>query len=206
MPSDAQTAPIAPGPDGTPIPSGLRLIRMANDPKLTNLSPEALRLANEGKAIPSFFDLSSEDKKQPVPSLSVWVEALTPVSQAWILVGANPNRNWVVYLQADKVRAIFAASADKLPPTPSLDVHWERATVPNGSGERVPDMRPGWEGHAGIINLDKGNKTQRNSLRWQLAESAVIQVLSYEQVAEFARTATEPSSTIPMPPPSTDST
>jgi len=30
-----------------------------------------------GEALPSFFQLSSEDEKQPVPRLSVWVEGLT---------------------------------------------------------------------------------------------------------------------------------
>ena len=81
-------------------------------------------------------------------------------------------------LEADKVRRVFAAVVDQLSPTPALDIHWERATALTDAGDRVPEFRPGWEGHAGIANLDKGNKTQRDSLRWQLAESAAIEILT----------------------------
>lgn len=178
--------PLVPGPDGSPIPGGVRLIRMANEPNIAHLSPEAVQRVSEGKAIPAFFDLSSADKQQPVPRLSVWVEGLTSVAQAWVLVGASPARRWVVLLQADAVRSISAPSVDRLPPTPALDVHWERATTVTETGDRVLETRPGWEGHAGIAHLNKGNKTQRNSLRLQLAECAEVQILTREQLAEFA--------------------
>ena len=178
--------PLVPGPDGSPVPDGVRLIRMANEPKVAHLSPEAVRRAGDGKAIPSFFTLSSEDNKQPVPRLSVWVEGLTSVAQAWVLVGASASRRWVVRLEADKVRRIFAPAVDQFPPTPVLDIQWERATILTDAGDRVPDDRPGWEGHAGIAHLDKGNKTQRDSLRWQLAECADVQILTAEQLAAFA--------------------
>lgn len=178
--------PLAPGPDGSPVPEGVRLIRMANEPKVAHLNPEAVRRVNGGKAIPPFFDLSSEDKRQPLPRLSVWVEGLTSVAQAWVLVGASPTRRWVVRLEAEKVRRIFAPAVDSFPATPALDIHWERATKVSDPGDRVPETRPGWEGHAGIANLDKGNKTQRDSLRWQLAECADVQILTPGQLTSFA--------------------
>jgi hypothetical protein len=202
----AETPQLVPGPDGSSVPSGIRLIWMANEPNLANLSPEFLRLVQEGKALPPFFDLSSEDKKQPIPRLSVWIKVLTTIPQAWELVGANPKRCWVVFLETDKVRAISAPAVEKFPPTPCLDVHWERATVHNEKGERLPKNRAGWEGHSGIANLDKGNKTQRDSLRWQLAESATIRVLSSEEITAFrqpevaepkARDATNSSEKLP---------
>jgi hypothetical protein len=178
--------PLAPGPDGTPVPSGVRLIRMANEPKLANLSPEAVRRAGQGKAIPSFFDLSSEDKKQPVPRLSVWVEGLTTVEQAWVLVGAAPTRRWVVLLRVEQVRATSAPAADSFPPTPPPDVHWEPATTLSEDGQRVPETRPGWDGHAGIAGLGNGNMTQRAALRWQLADGAEVRILSLEELITFA--------------------
>ena len=104
-----------------------------------------------------------------------------------MLVGAAPARRWVVKLDADRVRAIFAPGVDNFPPTPLLDVHWERATTATETGERVPETRPGWEGHAGVTNLDKGNKTQRDSLRWQLADGAEVQVLTLDEVAALAK-------------------
>jgi hypothetical protein len=177
--------PLVPGPDGSPIPVGIRLIRMANEPKVAHLNSEAVRRVNDGKALPSFFGLSSEDKKQLVPRLSVWIEQLTSVEQVWVLVGANPSRRWVVRLDSENIRRIFATQVDRHPPTPVLDIHWERATTVNEIGDRVEETRPGWEGHAGITNLDKGNKTQRDSLRLQLAEIADVQILTPDQLASL---------------------
>ena len=74
--------PIAPGLDGSAVPDGVGLIRMANEPKVANLSPEMVRRVEGGQALPTFFELSSEDNKQPVPRLSVWIEGLTSVAQA----------------------------------------------------------------------------------------------------------------------------
>ncbi|MBP3958625.1 hypothetical protein J8F10_25540 [Gemmata sp. G18] len=185
MPSDAQPEPIIPGLDGTPVPGGIRAIRMGNEPKLDNLSPEALRRVQEGKAIPSFFKLSSEDEKQIVPRLSVWLEPLTSVAQAWILVGANLKRRWVLFLKIDQIRTVIAPAVEKFPQTPPLEVEWERATRLTEAGDRVPETRTGWEGHAGITNLNKGNKTQREAIRWQLADLAVVQILSEEDLTSF---------------------
>jgi hypothetical protein len=182
---------LVPGPDGSPVPEGIKLIRMANEPKVANLSPEAVRRVQDGKAIPAFFELSSEDKKQLVPRLSVWVEGLTTVDQAWVLVGSNPSRSWVVRLEVNQVRSVFADTVNGAERTPNLEVEWEQATQLTDSGERVPETRPGCEGHAGIANLDKGNKTQRNLLRMQLADFANVQILPKERLAAL----TEPDET-----------
>lgn len=180
------SSPFSPGPDGSPVPGGVVVLRMANQPAVDQLSPESLRRVQDGKALPTFFELSSEDLKQPVPRLSVWVEGLTTVGQAWVLVGSNPKRRWVLFLAADEVRTITAKPDQKLSATPPLDVQWERATILTADGARGEDHRPGWEGHAGIAPLNVGNKTQRLSLRWQLADLARVQVLSADALREFA--------------------
>lgn len=185
MSPDAQPEPLAPGPDGAPVPGGLRVLRMANEPKVANLSPEFLRRVQGGKALPSFFELSSEDKLQAVPRLSVWLEQLTTVAQAWVLVGANERRRWVLFLEVDGVRTVRAPALDQFPETPPLDVVWERATAALETGERVPETRPGWEGHSGIPNLDCGNKTQKALLRSQLADRAAVRILTDEELASF---------------------
>lgn len=185
-------SPLVPGAEGSPIPAGLRVIRMANEPKVAHLNAEAVLRMNGGKALPSFFELSSEDKQQPIPRLSVWVEVSTSVPEAWNLVGADPVRRWVVWLITDRIRSIAAPKLDASPPTPSLDVQWERATTLTDTGERVPDNRPGWEGHAGIAHLEKGNKTQRAALRMQLADCAEVQILTNEQLVAFSQTTSQP--------------
>ena len=176
---------LTPGSDGTLVPEGLRCIRMANEPKLAHLNGEALRWAQAGKAIPSFFELSTDDKKHEPPRLSVWIESLTTIAEAWTLVGANPKRNWVVFLHVDDVRKVCAPTIDTFPVTPHLEVEWESAMTLSESGERVPEMRDGWQGHAGIRNLDQGNKTQREALRWQLADIAIVQILGENELSDY---------------------
>ena len=177
--------PLISGPNGSPVPAGVRLIRLANEPRLENLSPEAIRQTTEGKALPSFFAFSSEEKKQPIPRLSVWVDGLTTVVQAVVLLGATPERRVVLFLNADDVRTVFAPGIDKFPSTPPLDIHWERATNLSETGDRVNETRPGWEGHAGITSLDCGNKSQRASLRISLSAIAQLRVLTPEEIATF---------------------
>ena len=176
---------LTPGPDGSPVPVGVRLIRLANEPRLENLSPEAIRQTHDGKALPTFFELSSEDKRQAVPRLSVWVDGLTTVAQAVVLLGATPERRVVLFLNSDEVRTVFGPGIDRLPSTPLLDIHWERATNLSETGDRVNETRLGWEGHAGITNLDCGNKSQRTSLRMSLAAIAQLRILTPEEIAMF---------------------
>lgn len=151
--------PLTPGPDGSPVPAGVRLIRLANKPRWENLSPEAVRQVRDGKALPTFFALSSEEKKQPIPRLSVWVDGLTTIAQAVVLLGAIPDRRFVLFLNVDQVRTVFVLSIDALPPTPPLDIHWERATKlseTEGTSKR-DEARMGrscWDHESGLREQD----------------------------------------------------
>lgn len=165
---------IIPGVDGSSLPHAINVIRLANEPKMGNLSPEAVRRVEASLALPAFFELSSEDRKEAVPRLSVWVEGLTTLQQAWVLVGANPTRRWVLFLSVDTIRTI--------PAVPPLDVQWEHAMCIADNGPRTPESRPGWEGHAGIANLDSGDKNQRALLRSALSEIAKVQILSLDDL------------------------
>ena len=179
-------ASFAQGSEGTPVPSGTRVIRMANEPAFDNLSPEFRRRVQDGKALPSFFRLSSEDEKEPVPRLSVWVEGLTTVAQAWVLVGAHPKRTWVLFLHTDQVTPIRAEPVPGFPATAPLEIQWDPAKVRTPTGEWTLETRPGAAGHAGIAHLNEGNKTQREVLRSMLADLAAVRILTPEDIAEFA--------------------
>ena len=151
------------------------------------MSPEAIRtLFDRGMALPEFFELSTEDKKQSTPRLSVWVEGLTTPEQAWVLVGAARHRRIVLTLPVDQVRTI--EPQPPAPVHPGLEVEWEPATILEPDGQRVPDHRAGFEGHAGIARLDDrfGTKTQRKDLRAQLARLASVQVLTDDALDRLA--------------------
>jgi hypothetical protein len=137
--------------------------------------------------------LSTEDKNQPEPRLSVWVEGLTTTEQAWVLVGAARHRRIVLRLGVDAVRAIPAEPTT--PPHPGLEVEWEPATLPDGHGGRIPETRPGFEGHAGVARLGDrhGTKAQRKHFRAALARIATIRVLTEEEVARIAATTPPPA-------------
>ena len=165
---------IVPGADGSALPCGITVIRLVNEPKMGNLSPEAVRRVEAGLALPAFFELSTADKNEAIPRLSVWVDGLTTLQQAWVLVGANPTRRWVLFLSVDTILTI--------PAVPPLDVQWERAMHIPDNGPRTPEFRSGWEGHAGIANLDSGNKTQRAFFRSALSEIAKVQILSLDDL------------------------
>jgi len=178
--------PLSPGPEGTPVPPGTRVIRMANEPAFDALSPEFQRRVRDGKALPSFFRLSSEDEKEPVPRLSVWVEGVTTVEQAWVLVGAHPKRTWVLFLDTDRVTTVQAGQVPGFPATIPLQIQWEPAKARAPTGVWVLETRPGAAGHAGVAHLNQGNKTQREALRSILADLATVRVLTPEEIAEFA--------------------
>ncbi|HEX4612860.1 MAG TPA: hypothetical protein VH092_32005, partial [Urbifossiella sp.] len=92
-----------------------------------------------------------------------------------------------------------AIRATGAPTQPNLDVEWEAAKTPAPDGSWVPETRPGHEGHAGIRYLDKGNKTQREDVRWQLAEMAAVRILTDDEVTAFGRP-TEAGPATPSPP------
>jgi hypothetical protein len=120
------------------------------------------------------FELSSEDKAALGQRLSIWVEELTIADQAWTFMGANPERTVVACLN---VAAIHAIPAE--PGFNSLRVEWEQALIDGGNGHKVPNTKPGAEGHAGIAGLNQGgngitHRNQRKSLREALAEITTI--------------------------------
>ena len=84
----SETSPtIQPGQDGTPVPSGHQVIRMS-----------FVDCANLGCAPATAFALSSVDKFQAEPRLSVWVRGLTTFEQAWTLSGRSRDRRVALIL------------------------------------------------------------------------------------------------------------
>lgn len=159
---------LSPGNDGDPLPNGTLVFRIG---KNADLSPAALE---QRKALPAMFELSSEDKASPGKRLSIWVEALTVADQAWDFMGANPERTVVACLSVDNIRAIPLQ-----PGFASLQVEWEQALTDDGSGNQVPNTRPGAAGHAGVAGLNQGgngrvHRNQRKALRSALADIADI--------------------------------
>lgn len=88
------------------------------------------------------FSLSSRDREQPVPKLSVYTLGPTTEQQACALVGDGTTHRLVARLSAVAIRAISVGDH-------RLDVVWDAAVREDGT----PDTRPGTEGHAGIIGL-----------------------------------------------------
>jgi hypothetical protein len=157
---------LRPGKDGDPVPAGTLIFRIGIK---TKLSPEALR---KGKASPEMFELTSEDKESEGQRLSIWVEELTIADQAWDFMGAKPERNIVACLTVDKILSI-PPQAGFEPPR----VEWEKALTVDGEGRKIPNNRPGAEGHAGITGLNQGgdgktHKRQRKAMRSDLADAA----------------------------------
>jgi hypothetical protein len=138
----------SPGADGTPLPGGAWVLRLA----IPSYSPD-----EPPRCSPNAFELSSADKQQPVPRLSVFAEELTSPKQAYELVG-NPNRSRAFRLSVDDIRVEAASDA--------LEVEWERAHRVSDGGEVVPDDRPGALGHAGITNLGREDLHTRAQRKW----------------------------------------
>ena len=163
------------GPEGSPVPSGVSVVRLAD-----------LASVENGRASATIFALSSADKNQESPRLSVWVEGLTAAEEAWMLTGRGRERRAVLTLSVDAIRALVSTPTN--PIHPGLEVEWERATTLDGVGDRVLDSRPGAEGHAGIARLDDrfGTKTQRKSLRVKLADIATVRILNEFELDKLA--------------------
>jgi hypothetical protein len=60
----------------------------------------------DGKVGANAFELSTADKAEEVPSLSVWAERLTTAFQAWELTGSKADYRLVIRLKVDEVRAL----------------------------------------------------------------------------------------------------
>jgi hypothetical protein len=162
--------PLRPGQDGEPLPAGEWVLRFAA------LTKDVLET---GKPSPRAFELSSEDRQSAPPRLSVWAERLTTARQAWMLMGAKPEYQLILRLNVDVIRAL--RPEPDAPAVPGLDVQWDRLIVQDEAGRRVPDTRPGAEGHAGITGLARGGEMTRlhtKSLRSQLADAAISFLIS----------------------------
>jgi hypothetical protein len=155
---------LRPGPDGEPLPSGEWVIRLAALPK---------DFPETGKVNEAVFELSTEDKNERNPRLSVWASGLTTERQAWVLTGSKPKLELVVRLNVDEVRAL-RPSADA-PQTPTLDVQWAPLEMSDADGKPIPDTRAGAEGHAGVSGLHREpgeSRLRTKSLRHELTKIA----------------------------------
>lgn len=183
--------PIRPGEENEPIAAGLSVLRFWS---VGGLNDEALQLATKGKAQPTMFAFSDVERRLPIQSLSVWVEAVTPAPQAWQLSGSKPLTRILLHLTSDAIRQVLVT------PDQGLDVVWERAVIDQPDGSAIPDTRQGADGHAGVRHLEKGSSGQRRLARFRLAEAAKAELLPEELVAEWADRA-EPTGEEPTPKP-----
>lgn len=145
---------------GEPLPGEafvLRLLRQRSSDRV--VSPEE-------------FSLSSEDKNEPAPTLSVFETLLTTPSQARAL-RENPEK--VVAYCEMSVGGIRSIRPDpESPIIQNLDVIWQPLTV-TLSGIEILDPRPGASGHCGITNLVKPPEVEKRifkSMRVHLARIA----------------------------------
>ena len=141
-----------PGPDGEPLPAGVRIIRLAVPPK---------DFHETGRVSPLTFKLSSKEENESPPRLSVFAEDLTTPPQAAAILG-KPAYTLVAHLQVDQVRAV-RPNPDP-PGTPALDVVWRH----------INDCRPGASGHSGITGLNNRLSPVRKRFRAKLADIAVV--------------------------------
>jgi hypothetical protein len=136
---------LRPGPKGTPLPGGTIVLRLAV-------------LSKDQKPSAYSFELSSDDKKSDLKSLTVWAEELTSAEKARDLMGEKKaDYRFVLYLDTDDIRAIETPINSSF-----LDTVWDT------------DLRPGADGHAGIIGLlrpDGGVKESYRALRTRLADA-----------------------------------
>lgn len=109
---------------------------------------------------PEAFHLSSEDKAQVVPRLSVWAGSLTSIAQADLITGQK--QGLAGFLLVDGIR--------RLRPDPEhdafacLDVEWEPAEeMVAGAWQRC--TKPGADGHCGITRLNQDRATDGTSLK-----------------------------------------
>jgi hypothetical protein len=148
---------LQPGPAGEPLPPGEWVLRLAVASK---------DFLETGQVSPEVFALSTEDRRDGPPRLSVWAERLTRPEQAWSLMGEKPHYRLALRLSVDAIRAL-RPNPDSLEVS-CLDVKWHPLLAEDGT----LDPRPGAAGHAGITGLDAGASSQRKSWRRKLAQLA----------------------------------
>jgi len=134
------------GADGAPLPPEAVVFRLG----------ESLN----GKIPEQAFRLSSEDRKQIPPKLSVWDKDQTTPPQAHELMGKSPRYALAGYMPVVSIRSVVDGAGGELP----LDVVWDH------------DDRLGAGGHCGVVGLDgpdtKQAKERRAQLRRILADLA----------------------------------
>lgn len=142
------------GEDGEPVPPGETVLR---------LGIPSMDFAERRRASPNWFELSSEDKLQIPPKVSVFCAKLTTPSQAWELQGGREEYTAAAWLNVDQVRSLRPEPDS--PEVASLDVVWDH----------LDDPRRGAEGHAGVTGLDRRGLVTRvhtRSYRLKLADLA----------------------------------
>lgn len=138
---------ITRGAEGQSLPSYAEVFRLC-------------RGSSDGKFPPEAFHLSTRDKEQAVPRLSVWETTNTTVEQADSM---TQNRNALAGF-------LLVSDVQQLRPEPDhpgvahLAVEWEaaRETI---DGMEVLSKRPGAAGHCGITRLDQDRATDGTSLK-----------------------------------------
>jgi hypothetical protein len=170
--------PVTQGADGTAVEETLFVLRCVEPPHDYQIG--GLVLPAQMVQIESGFQLSSADEKSTPPHLSVWVEPLTTVEQAYRFLPENSKRKTLALrIQISCIKQIFATESGLDYPH-LLDVVWVH----------IESSEPGAEGHAGITGLDDASiklslksrgypiltkrqvKNIRKDLRAQLAELA----------------------------------
>ncbi len=175
---------LRPGEDGEPLPGEEVVFRLA--------IPRTMDGQTLGAQLSLFahppFQLSSDDKKESPPRLSVWASSLTTPRQAWEIMGQHPKYQVILRLRVADIRSLSVIDGPLL--VPSLDVVWHPRITDSAEGP-ILDSSPGAFGHSGITNLDpevyKGNRTpmeQVKSLRRQLAEIADKKPFSSDLVSD----------------------
>ncbi len=128
-------ARLARGAQNSPLPDEVTVLR-AHRPRVFDASEKSVT-----RDLFS-FELSTSDKAQKPPRLSVYVFGLTTEEQACALVGDGTTHRLILRLPVARIRALVVGEH-------RLDAVWDEAVLDDGS----PDMRPGAEGHAGITGL-----------------------------------------------------
>ena len=131
------------------------------------------KTTNDGKISPDEFELSTEDKKSELKSLSVWADKLTTPEQAREFMGKKKESySLFCVLNVDEVRAL-RPDPDNVDVS-SLDVVWDPLTLLQEDGTELPDSPSGAEGHSGITGLMRVGLPRISffSLRSQLADHA----------------------------------
>jgi hypothetical protein len=105
---------LEPGQTGEPLPPDGWVLR---------LSVASKDFLETGQISPEAFALSTEDRRDDPPRLSVWAERLTRPEQAWHLMGEKPSYRLIVRLNVDAIRTLRPNPDTS--DVPNLDVQWQ---------------------------------------------------------------------------------